>query len=131
MYTQNQTGEFACDKATFLAIKRVYSQYFRDLHAYAARQRYFRKQIQNRRVFAYIYNTVGQRCGRKDLGPAYEPAPPALFTPRMFVPKGEHALNDMGVCELYHRARMRYEAGKVPVLDPISVGMIVKMSENL
>lgn len=102
---QSRWGWHSCDHETYLKLKKLKKLYFKALHRNAEWERWVRKQPQNQVLRKWFRNDKGQKTHFEIVGPMVEPKIYPVFGGKRYVPKGEHALNDMGVLDAYNNAR--------------------------
>jgi hypothetical protein len=113
---QSRWGYHPCDYETYLQLKKLNGYYEQALRAFAAWQRWARKEPQNRVRRGHVRNDKGQKIRTEVIGTLPEPGLPALFCTkaRLVAHAAGRGLKDgwrvslngsLPVAEVYRRAR--------------------------
>jgi hypothetical protein len=113
---QSRWGYHPCDYETYLLLKKLNGFYEQALRAFAAWQRWARKEPQNRVRRRHVRNDKGQKIRTEAIGPLPEPRLPALFCIKARIvrhdarhgPKEGWRLSlnhSLAVAEVYRKAR--------------------------
>lgn len=86
-------GYYYCSKETYLKIKRLHKEYWSDLRKLACYNRWIRKLEKNR-----IGSMPEKNCTFTIKNPLYKHWNSDLA-------KGQHALSDLGIIELYRKSK--------------------------
>ena len=139
--SRSRWGHHPCDYETYLLLKKLNGYYEKAVRAYAAWQRWARKEPQNRVRRRRVRNDKGQTIRSEVIGPLPEPRLPALFCTKARVLSHEAgqgiregwrvAVNDsLRIAEVYRQARTPAPTPQAVIALPWSVAEVRRLVEQ-